>query len=186
MLKHILRRFFSSHYPTFFAIVSNKQCSKGVVNMKKILFVCLGNICRSPIAHGIAEDISKKQKLHYEIDSAGTSNWHEGEAPCTNSISIAQHHHIDISQQHSRTITQKDITYYDYIIAMDKQNKQDMEAFGFKNVYLLGNFGNMQGKDVPDPYFFTGNHVLDGFEKVYTMVETCVEDFIQKVKDGSL
>ena len=169
-----------------FAIVSHKVCSKGAVDMKKILFVCLGNICRSPLAHGIAEYISKKEQFNYEIDSAGTSDWHIGESPCSNSITIAQHHDVDIKQQHSRTITQKDITYYDYVVAMDAQNKADIEAFGFKNVYLLGNFGNKGGKDVPDPYFFTGNHVLDGFEKVYTMVEHCVQDFMQKVKDGSL
>lgn len=154
--------------------------------MKKILFVCLGNTCRSPLAHGIAKHISKKQQLNYEIDSAGTSNWHTAKAPCTHSITITQHHHIDISKQHSRTITQEDTTYYDYIIAMDRQNKADMESFGFQNVHLLGDFGNYQGKDVPDPYFFTGNHVLDGFEKVYTMVETCVEELLRKIENGSL
>jgi len=154
--------------------------------MKKILFVCLGNICRSPLAQGIAEDISKKKQLHYEIDSAGTSDWHVGESPCANSITIAHHHQIDISQQHSRTITQKDIDYYDYVVAMDKQNKADMETFGFKNVHLLGDFGNKGGKDVPDPYFFKGPSVLDGFEKVYTMVEHCVQDLLMEIENGSL
>jgi len=154
--------------------------------MKKILFVCLGNICRSPLAQGIAEDISKKKQLHYEIDSAGTSDWHVGESPCANSITIAHHHQIDISQQHSRTITQKDIDYYDYVVAMDKQNKADMETFGFKNVHLLGDFGNKRGKDVPDPYFFKGPSVLDGFEKVYTMVEHCVQDLLMEIENGSL
>jgi len=177
---------FSSNHPLIFAIVSHKLCSKGVIDMKKILFVCLGNICRSPLAHGIAQNVNKKDKLFYEIDSAGTSDWHVGEAPCANSITIAKHHQVDISQQHSRTLVKEDIGYYTHIVAMDKQNKIDMEAFGFKNVYLLGDFGGFEGKDVPDPYFFTGNHVLDGFEKVYTMVKICVEDFIKKVENGSL
>jgi len=150
--------------------------------MKKILFVCLGNICRSPLAHGIAQNISNRDKLSYEIDSAGTSDWHEGEAPCQDSITIAQTHNIDISKQHSRIITEDDIVKYTHVVAMDKQNKADMESFGFKNVYLLGNFGGYEGKDVPDPYFFTGNHVLDGFEKVYTMVETCVEELITHIR----
>jgi protein-tyrosine phosphatase len=154
--------------------------------MKKILFVCLGNICRSPLAHGIAEDIIKKQKLSYEVDSAGTSDWHTGEAPCDNSITIAHRHHVDIRKQHSRTIHKKDITTYDFVVAMDAQNKSDMESFGFKNVYLLGNFGNYQDKDVPDPYFFTGTDVLDGFEKVYTMVEICVEELLRKIENGSI
>jgi len=154
--------------------------------MKKILFVCLGNICRSPLAHGIAQKHVDVSNLDYHIDSAGTSDWHVGEAPCTHSIAIAKQHGIDISMQHSRTITKKDTLYYDYVVAMDSQNKTDMEAFGFKNVYLLGDYAHFEGKDIPDPYFFTGADVLDGFEKVYTMVESCVKDFIQKVEDGSL
>lgn len=148
--------------------------------MKKILFICLGNICRSPLAQGIAENIIKKAELNYMIDSAGTSHWHVGEAPCNHSITVTKRHQIDISQQHSRTITKEDTITYDYVIAMDSQNKVDMEAFGFKNVYLLGDFGGYEGRDVPDPYFFNGANVLDGFEKVYSMIETCIEDFMQK------
>ncbi|NOR56191.1 MAG: low molecular weight phosphotyrosine protein phosphatase [Sulfurovum sp.] len=153
---------------------------------KKILFVCLGNICRSPLAHGIAEKISLENNFSLEVDSAGTSNWHVGEAPCDHSITIATRHDVDISQQQSRTITKKDITHYDYVVAMDKQNKEDMEAFGFKNVHLLGDFAEYNGEDVPDPYFFTGASVLDGFEKVYSMIQLCVKDFIIKGKNGSL
>jgi protein-tyrosine phosphatase len=178
--KVIQLKLFSSNHPIFFAIVSHKVCSKGAIVMKKILFVCLGNICRSPLAHGIAENIIKKAKANYIIDSAGTSNWHVGEAPCNNSITVAKRHQIDISQQHSRAITKEDIMIYDYVVAMDSQNKADMEAFGFKNVYLLGNFAGYTGKDVPDPYFFNETDVLDGFEKVYTMIEMCIEDFMQK------
>ena len=60
--------------------------------MIKILFVCLGNICRSPLAEGVAQNISKKEGLNLVVDSAGTSNWHQGEAPCDNSIKIAKKH----------------------------------------------------------------------------------------------
>jgi len=154
--------------------------------MKKILFVCLGNICRSPLAHGIAKNLIRQRKLIYTIDSAGTSNWHIGEPPCEHSISIAKKHSVDISKQRSRQISKEDIINYHYVVAMDRQNKLDMEAFGFKHVHLLGDFGNFKGIDVPDPYFFTGNNVLDGFEKVYTMIEISVKDFIQKVENGSL
>ena len=149
--------------------------------MKKILFVCLGNICRSPLAHGVAEDIIAKENLDFEVDSAGTSHWHNGEAPCENSIKVAQHHGIDISHQISRQIQKEDIDIYDYVFAMDRQNKEDMEAFGFKNVYLLGDFAHLNGVNVPDPYFFTGQSVTFGFEKVYTMVATCVEDILRKL-----
>lgn len=151
--------------------------------MSKILFVCLGNICRSPLAHGIAQKISEENDLRWKIDSAGTSNWHTGEAPCGNSIKVANNHQTDISKQQSRPITTEDITIFDYVIAMDKQNKADMEAFGFKDVYLLGDFAGYNGTDVPDPYFFNG---FEGFEKVYTMVELCVRDFIRKVENETL
>ncbi len=147
--------------------------------MSKILFVCLGNICRSPLAHGIAEHITKKNDLEWTIDSAGTSDWHAGEAPCDNSIKVAKIHQIDISTQCSRPIIKEDIITFDYVVAMDRKNKADMEAFGFKNVYLLGDFAGQNGTDVPDPYFFNG---FEGFEKVYTMVELCVRDFIDFVQ----
>jgi len=151
--------------------------------MKSILFVCLGNICRSPLAHGVAEKIIKENDLAYLIDSAGTSNWHEGEAPCDNSIKIAKQHRVDISQQHSRPIIKEDISTFQLVVAMDRQNKKDMIAFGFKNVHLLGDFSDYQGADIPDPYFFNG---FEGFEKVYTMVSACVEDLIKKVENESL
>ena len=151
--------------------------------MDRILFVCLGNICRSPLAHGIAEHIVNTKKLELLIDSAGTSDWHKGEAPCEYAIKIADQHKIDISQQHSRPITKRDISCFNYVVAMDQQNKTDLEDFGFDTVYLMGDFGGFQGEDVPDPYFFEG---FEGFEKVYNMVSLCVEDLIKKVEDGSL
>ncbi len=154
--------------------------------MSKILFVCLGNICRSPLAHGIAEQMAKDREFDLLVDSAGTINWHEGEAPCTNSIKVAQLHHVDISKQHSRPITKNDIRLFDYVVAMDKQNKIDMEAFGFKDVYLLGDFGGYKGVDVADPWFFEGTDVMKSFEKVYTMIQTCVEDILMKEENGSL
>ena len=154
--------------------------------MSKILFVCLGNICRSPLAHGIAQQIAKERKLDLVVDSAGTSNWHEGEAPCTNSIRVAQLHSVDISTQQSRPINKQDVIHFKYVVAMDRQNKVDMEAFGFKHVYLLGDFGGYKGVDIADPWFFEGTDVMQSFEKVYTMVERCVEDFIIKVENGSL
>ena len=72
--------------------------------MKRILFVCLGNICRSPLAEGVAQYILEKEGLNLVVDSAGTSNWHEGEAPCSHSIKIARENEVDISQQRSRPI----------------------------------------------------------------------------------
>lgn len=151
--------------------------------MERILFVCLGNICRSPLAHGVAENIAKSKTLPVMIDSAGTSDWHEGETPCEHSIEIADQYNVDIREQRSRPITEQDISNFKYVVAMDKQNKADLEAFGFEKVYLLGDYGNFKGEDVPDPYFFNG---FEGFETVYNMIAICVEDFMHKVENGSL
>ena len=151
--------------------------------MDRILFVCLGNICRSPLAHGVAEHIAHAKKLELFIDSAGTSDWHAGEAPCHNSIKVAKQNAIDISQQRSRPVTKEDIISFTHVVAMDRQNKADMEAFGFSRVHLLGDYGDFQGEDVPDPYFFDG---FEGFDKVYDMVSCCVKDFLERVENGSL
>lgn len=77
--------------------------------MKSILFVCLGNICRSPLAEGIAREYINKNNLNIDVDSCGTGNWHIGEAPCDNSIKIAAINNVDISQQRSKQITLEDL-----------------------------------------------------------------------------
>jgi protein-tyrosine phosphatase len=151
--------------------------------MKRILFVCLGNICRSPLAEGITRQIVQNRNLSIETDSAGTSSWHEGEHPCENSIRVAQANGIDISSQISRPVNASDHARFDHIIAMDAQNRNDLEAMGFQNVHLLGDFGGFGGKDVPDPYFFPG---FEGFEKVFQMIRTATEDLITKVEHGSI
>ncbi len=148
-----------------------------MINKKRILFVCLGNICRSPLAEGVAQSILEKENLNLIVDSAGTSNWHEEEAPCGHSIKIAKQHEVDISKQSSRPITKQDIEEFDYVVAMDEQNKIDLEKFGFINVYKLGDFGGYKGANVPDPYFFPG---FEGFEKVFEMVDVCVQDFLEQ------
>jgi len=145
--------------------------------MIRILFVCLGNICRSPLAEGVAQNILEKEGLNLVVDSAGTGNWHEGEAPCDHAIIIARQNEVDISKQRSRPVTKQDIKYFDYVVAMDAQNKSDLENFGFTNVYKLGDFGGYKGVDVPDPYFFSG---FEGFEKVFEMVDVCVKDFLEQ------
>ncbi len=151
--------------------------------MKRILFVCLGNICRSPLAEGIAAHYIAKQSLKIEVDSAGTSDWHAGESPCTNSIKVARQHGIDIASYRARAVTDNDKIDFDYIVALDHQNMSDLLSRGFHNVHLLGDFGGYNGEDVPDPYFFPG---FEGFEKVYTMIERAVHDFIEKVQHESI
>jgi protein-tyrosine phosphatase len=135
-----------------------------------ILFVCLGNICRSPLAEGIAKQQIAKRGLHVKVDSAGTGDWHEGEAPCRHSIKVAKSHDLDISRQRARQITTRDLDHFDLIIALDDNNFRDLKRMGAKHLYKLGDFG-FDGEDIPDPYFFPG---FEGFENVYAMIYTAV------------
>ncbi|MGP1449972.1 MAG: low molecular weight protein-tyrosine-phosphatase [Wolinella sp.] len=136
--------------------------------MKSILFVCLGNICRSPLAEGVARRIVSENGLFLRVDSAGTSGWHAGEAPCDGSINVAKHHGIDISALRSRQVNASDIDEFDLLVAMDKQNLSDLARnFPREKLALLGDFG-LDGADVPDPYHY---HDGDGFLKVFEMIE---------------
>lgn len=145
--------------------------------MNSIIFVCLGNICRSPIAEGVARKIAKERNLNIIIDSAGTGDWHVGETPCTNSIKVAKQNGIDISQYKARKVTKKDFEHFDLVVALDESNYKDLQILGAKNLVKLGEFG-YDGADVPDPYFFRG---FEGFEAVYKMVDDCVNN-IFKIK----
>ncbi|MFC2073873.1 low molecular weight protein-tyrosine-phosphatase [Campylobacterota bacterium] len=148
--------------------------------MKSILFVCLGNICRSPLAQGIAEKIIKEEGLDLHVDSAGTGDWHIGEAPCENSIKVASLHDVDISQQRGRQITIEDFERYELIVALDQSNVENLKKIGATNLIKLGYFG-YENEDVPDPFFFPG---FEGFDKVFNMIEACVIQLLEdKVKN---
>jgi len=140
--------------------------------MKSVIFVCLGNICRSPIAEGYARKVLKENSIEIEVDSAGTGNWHVGETPCNNSIVVAKNHGVDISLQKSRQVTSKDLIEFDLIVALDDSNFNDLKALGANNITKLGDYG-YDGQDVPDPYFYDG---FEGFQEVYKMIEICVNN----------
>ena len=144
--------------------------------MKSIIFVCLGNICRSPIADGIAQKIVKEKNLDILVDSAGTGSWHIGEAPCENSVKIAFQNGVDISELRARQVNKSDFEKFDLVVALDESNYQDLKAMGAKNLVKLGEYG-YDGADVPDPYFFKG---FEGFEKVYEMINTSVNKLFEK------
>jgi len=156
---------------------------KGENLMKSILFVCLGNICRSPLADGIANKIAREKGLELYCDSAGTSAFHKGEPPCENSQKVAKKYGIDISGLKSRPIVPKDLEEFDIVIAMDEQNKKDLLSYGFKNVYKLGEFGGLENTDIPDPYYYRG---FKGFEIVYEMIEKGVKDLIEKITSNKI
>jgi len=150
--------------------------------MKSILFVCLGNICRSPLAEGIAKKIAAEQNLQLRIDSAGTGDWHIGDAPCDNSIEVAKLNGIDISKQQSRQVKVEDFASFDYIVALDDSNIVNLKKIGAENILKLGHFG-FKDEDVPDPYFFDG---FEGFGKVYEMIYTCVQNLLNDVTQASI
>lgn len=144
----------------------------------KILMVCLGNICRSPIAQGIMEKKVLQRGLNWHIDSAGTSGWHDGESPDKRAIAASALKGVDISNQISRKITQSDLDNYDIILVMDSSNYQDVMRL-CKNenqkskVHLLLNF-RFPGMNspVPDPYY-------DGkFNEVFELLDQSLDDVI--------
>ncbi|MXV49712.1 low molecular weight phosphotyrosine protein phosphatase [Pedobacter sp. HMF7647] len=139
----------------------------------KILMVCLGNICRSPLAHGIMESLVEKHGLNWEVDSAGTGNWHIGEAPDSRSIAIAKKYGVDISKQCCRQFRVSDFDYYDRIYVMDKSNLADVlnlarNMADEEKVKLL-----LDTEVVPDPYY---DHKL--FDPVYQMIKRGCERII--------
>lgn len=138
--------------------------------MKSVLFVCLGNICRSPLAEGYAKHLAFTNAMDFKIESAGTGAWHVGEPPCANSVRVAAKHGIDIADLRARQVKKEDLTSFDLIVSLDESNYQDLKRLGATNLVKLGDYG-YGGKDVPDPYFFDG---FDGFEEVYKMIESCV------------
>ena len=145
------------------------------MEIKSIIFVCLGNICRSPLAEGIAKKYAKEYNLHIKVESAGTGNWHIGEAPCPDSIKIAQQNGVDISTQRAKLVEGHDFKNFDLVIGLDDNNVRDLRELGCNNPLKLGDFG-CEGKDIPDPYFFDG---FEGFDKVYEMIDICVKNLIK-------
>lgn len=145
--------------------------------MKSILFVCLGNICRSPIAEGIARKLIEKHNHSITVDSAGTGHWHIGEAPCTHSITVAKNHGVDISGLRARQVKQVDFTTFDLIVALDQSNYRDLKTMGCNNLVKLGDYG-FEGADVPDPFFFEG---FEGFEQVFEMIKSSIHSLFQSI-----
>jgi protein-tyrosine phosphatase len=152
----------------------------------KILMVCLGNICRSPLAEGIMA--SKLPKDKFTVDSAGTGSWHIGHAPDIRSISTAKKNKLDISKQKGRQFSTTDFEIYDYIYVMDKSNYDDViklaETSEQKNKVriILNELYPDENVDVPDPYFGMPN----GFEIVYNMLDEVCELIADKLKKTHL
>ena len=149
--------------------------------MKRVLFVCTGNICRSPTAEGVARGIARKldlsDDLHFE--SAGTHSYHVGEPPDPRTVRAALKRGYDLSAQRARRVSEFDFTKFDLVLAMGQDHLEWLQrACPHEHRHKLRmflDFGSRGGGDVPDPYY--GG--LDGFEEVLDLVEDAVADLIR-------
>jgi len=140
--------------------------------------VCLGNICRSPLAHGILAHMVNENGLDWEVDSAGTGDWHVGQCPDRRSVAVAKKYGVDISRQRARQFNPIDFEQYDHILVMDRSNLADVLALAKSTdqrskVHLF-----LENDVVPDPYY---DNAL--FEPVYQMIATRCEALLIALKD---
>ncbi|MGV8994855.1 MAG: low molecular weight protein-tyrosine-phosphatase [Flavobacterium sp.] len=148
---------------------------------QKILMVCLGNICRSPLAEGILQ--SKLPRDKFIVDSAGTGEWHIGKQPDQRSIAIAHKNGLDISHQRGRQFRTQDFKDFDYIYVMDGSNYNDVLSLAKndeeknKVKLILNELFPGENVDVPDPYFGLQN----GFASVYDMIDQACDVIAEKL-----
>lgn len=147
----------------------------------RILFVCLGNICRSPTAEAVFRQKADEAGLDVVVDSAGTENWHYGKQPYGPMQDAARPHGYIMSNLSARQVRSEDFDDFDHIIAMDAQNLSDLEGFAPKNasakVSLFTDYAPQSGApSVPDPYY------TRDFEGALTLIETASEGLIAELK----
>lgn len=149
-----------------------------------VLFVCLGNICRSPLAEGIFLHLVHEAGLtdRFEVDSAGTGAWHVGERPDARAAMVASQHGVHLDSR-ARQITSDDLQRFDYVIAMDHENLRNIERLAdatapHAEVHLLREYDKSgEGDEVPDPYYGGAS----GFETVYEMVHRSCQNLLNRL-----
>ncbi len=163
-------------------------------NTISVVFVCMGNICRSPTAEGVFRHVVNGRNLSdvIKIDSAGTHAYHIGEQPDSRSQSTAKSHGIDLSSQRARKAISDDFDSFDYVIAMDRSNYdnlKNLQKLSGDNVqkkaslHLFMEFtSDWDNEEVPDPYYGGGN----GFERVFDMVQSASEGLLTHIINNDL
>jgi protein-tyrosine phosphatase len=148
----------------------------------KILMVCLGNICRSPLAEGVLQDKAFRAGLNWSVESAGTNGYHNGEAPHRLSQKVARLNGVDISNQRSRKLRPEDFDVYDKIYAMAEDVVDDMKRIagkkynGEKVELLMNEIYPGKNMDVPDPWY----GAEPGYHEVYKMIDEACDAIVEK------
>lgn len=143
----------------------------------KILMVCLGNICRSPLAHGIMQHLVEQEGLDWQIDSAGTGDWHVGQQPDKRSIAVAKKYGVDIATQRAQCFRSDFFERYDHIFVMDDNNFRDVMALAKSEEDKAKVRMFLSQDTVPDPYFDE-----DQFEPVYQMIDKRCRELIRELR----
>jgi protein-tyrosine phosphatase len=146
----------------------------------RVLFVCLGNICRSPMAEAVFRGLVKEAGLSDQIDvaSAGTGGWHVGEPPHRGTVGILKENQIEVGRKRAQQLTRSDVREYDYIVAMDAENQSDIQALYGKRVPRLMEFAPEGSPlDVPDPYY------SGGFDHVYRLVLAGCQGLLAHIRE---
>ncbi len=149
----------------------------------KVLFVCMGNICRSPISQGVFENVLRREGLEgeVEVDSAGTGDWHVGRPPDERALRSADLRGLDIGHLRARQVTPEDCRIFDYVLTMDEENYRAVSALcgGSAEVRPFLDFATgSPEREVPDPYFGDPG----GFEHVLDLVEEASEGLIEEIR----
>lgn len=148
-----------------------------------ILFVCLGNICRSPLAEGVFRAVVAEagREDAFLLDSAGTGGWHRGSPPDPRSVAIAARHGIDISGQRARMVAAEDFSRFDLILGMDRSNVADLRraagSAAAGRIHGFIDYATGKARDVPDPYYGGA----EGFAEVYRMIREASEALSERL-----
>ncbi len=153
-------------------------------HVQRICFVCLGNICRSPLAQGVAEAMAAERNLELVIESAGTGGWHVGNPPDRRMQQTAKRQGIDLSSQRAAQLHPTDIERFDLFVVMDRSNHMNArEILGpDADIKLLLDFHDGPETEVPDPYY--GGD--DGFEQVFQLVSSAMAGLLDRIESNAL